>query len=762
MLLLANPGLWPSHAYAQLAAEAAEPQRLDDPWGLRVAPQIGENTLRPGDRPAVAGMANTATGTANTDLSLKGAAELRRYGSVTTGASIHYDVDSDMVDAYGDVHLVHRGDSFAGPEAHFQIDANEGYMSVPKYRFILTGGWGSGQRIDLVDNERSILHDGTYSTCQCTNRPAWYVKASQLDIDNGDDQAVAHNGVLFFQGVPIFASPWLSFPISGDRISGLLPPTLSVSSTNGVDLTVPYYFNIAPNYDLTVTPRIMSRRGEMLSADYRFLTPANSGDIALAYLPDDAITRTNRYSITVDDHWNIGSGFGAYVNYNRVSDSAVATDLASGTAFPTSSTTLYQQEAGLTYSDGPWSVLARVQHWQSFTTSPPYNREPQLNVQYNRYNVGGFDFGAEADATRFTTTEANATEGSRLVFNPWVSYPIVHPGWFFTPKLQWHFASYDLTSISSDAPAGQPKTFNTNVPTFSLDSGMTFERTVRLFGQSYIQTLEPRLYYVYTPYRNQLFAPLFDTAEADFGLAEIFTANSFVGNDRVSDASRLTAALTTRFVDPASGAERARFVLAQQYDFRTPQVTLLDDESTADVARTGLIVGSSFSIGRGLTTEQAIQYSQANNYLTHATAGFGWTPEEGRVLNVAYRYTRSTVTLDNEPVNQFIVSEQWPLAHNVSSVSRINYDMRTHRLIAGLVGLQYDAPCWSLALAFEKYTNATSTSEPSTGTRVLMQLQLKGFSKIDNGLLEQFRADVPGYTAPADDAAPLSRFSDYP
>lgn len=759
--MLATPGLWSSHARAQLAGETAQPQRLDGPWGLQLTPQIGEQPLRPGDRPAVAAIGNSATGTANTDIALKGAAELRRYDSVTTGAYIHYDVDTDKVDAYGNVHLTRHGNTFTGPEAHFQIDASEGYMTVPKYRFYLTGGWGSAQRIDLIDNERSVVHSGTYSTCQCEN-PAWYVKASRLDIDNGNDEAVAYNGVLFFQGLPLFASPWLSFPLSSQRQSGLLPPTLSISSSNGVDLTVPYYFNIAPNYDLTVTPRIMSKRGEMLSADYRFLSPSNNGELAIAYLPDDALTKTNRYSITAKDNWNLGSGFGAYVNYNRVSDAAVSTDLASGTAFPTSSTTLYQQEAGLTYNDGPWSVLARVQHWQEFSGDPPYSREPQVNVQYNRYNVGGFDFGAEADATRFTTTTADATEGSRIVFNPYVSYPIVHPGWFFTPKLQWHFASYDLSSIGSDAPTGQPKTFNVNVPTFTLDSGMTFERSITLFGHSYIQTLEPRLYYVYTPYRNQLFAPIFDTAEADFGLAEIFTPNSFVGNDRVSDANRVTAALTTRFIDPSSGDERARFVIAQQYDFRTPEVTLLDDESTADVARTGLILGASYKIGRDVTAEQAIQYSQANNYLTHATAGFGWSPEAGKVLNVAYRYTRSTLTLDDEPVNQFIVSGQWPLMHDVSSVGRINYDMRTHRLIAGLVGLQYDASCWSLALAFEKYTNATSTSVPSTGTRVLMQLQLKGFSKIDNGLLEGFRANVPGYTTPATDEAPVSRFSDYP
>lgn len=760
--MLGAAGCVPLAGYAQLAGAAAIPESLDGAWGLRLDPQLTEHPLLAGARLATSAMADSMTTTTGTDVSLKGNAQLRRYASIVKGDALHYDVDTDKADAYGHVQLVNDGNVFNGPDAHFYVDANEGTISVPKYRFYLTGGWGSAQRADLVDNERTVVHHGTYSTCQCESDPAWYLKASEFDMDTGNDEGIAHNGVLFFQGVPLLASPWLSFPLSGARRSGFLPPTFSISSTNGVDVALPYYFNLAPNYDLTLTPRIMSKRGEMLTADYRYLQPNDSGSISVAWLPHDAITNTDRYSIAVNQTWKLGSGFGAYVNYNRVSDSTVVTDLASGVAFPTGSTTLYQQEAGLTYSNGPWSVLAREQRWQAFTSDSTYNREPQLNVNYARYNVGGFDFGAQADATRFTISTADATQGSRFVFNPYVSYPIEHPGWFITPKLAWHFAAYDLTTIGSNAPAGQPKTFDINVPTLSLDSGMRFERSVRLFGQSYIQTLEPRLFYVYTPYRNQSFAPLFDTATADFGLAELFMPNSFVGNDRVSDANRLTGALTTRFIDPSSGDERARFVLAEQYDFRTPQVTLNVGDPIGTVARTSVIAGASYKLGQGISAEQAVEYSQANRYLTNAEAGFGWSPAARQVLNVAYRYTRANSTLDYQPVNQFIVSEQWPLLHNVVSVARVNYDMSAHRLIAGLLGLQYDTDCWSLGVAFEKYTNATSTTVPSTGTRVLMQLQLKGFSQVDNGLLNQFRANVPGYTPATTESNPTSRFSDYP
>lgn len=753
---------WIAHsAHAQLAGDAAQAARLDGPTSLSIAPELGEHVLAPGQSAVTFGIANSATGTTNQDLSLKGDAQLRRLTAVVQADAIHYDVDSDVADAFGHVKLTRDGDVFVGPYAHLRMDAMEGTMAAPNYHFLLNDGNGSGSRIDLHDDQHETLYDGTYTTCQCTNDPSWYLRASRLELDNGEGTGTAYNGVLFFEGVPLFASPWMTFPLDDQRRSGILPPTFSISSTNGYDLAVPIYFNLAPNYDLTLTPRLMSKRGAMLSTDYRYLTASYSGTLSALILPDDQITKTNRYSISFQHQQTLGDGLSAYVNYNRVSDANVTSDLASANAVILSGQSLFQQEAGLRYNDGPWSVLARVQNWQSFSgTTPPYNREPELNVQYTRYNVGGFDFGATADATRFTIPTADSTQGERLSFDPYVSYPIERPGWYVVPKLQWHFASYDLTSIGSGAPAGQPKTFSFNVPTLSLDTGATFERSVSLFGVGMIQTLEPRLYYVYTPYRNQNFAPIFDTAPLDFGLAELFTSNRFVGGDRVADMNRITAGLTTRFIDASTGAELARFVIAQEYYLRSTQVTMPGDTPPTS-GPASLILGDSLNLGRDLSIQQGIAYDQSSEVFTQATTSFSWKPAEGRVLNAAYLYARANATLDDEAENQVLLSGQWPLTRRVSGVGLINYDAVSHRLVAGLLGLQYTADCWALSLALEKYTNVSSTSTPNTGTRVLMQLQLNGMSKIDNGLLQQFRASVPGYSI-APSAPAESRFSDYP
>jgi LPS-assembly protein len=762
--LIAVPGLVPALAHAQLVGEAAQPQPIDPPWGMQLAPQLEDHVLQPGQKPATFVLGDSTNGTTDQDMAVKGAAEVRRGTVVIKSDALHYDQDTDMADAYGQVHMNNNGTTFAGPEAHMRVDSSEGFMTAPKYHFNVTGGSGSAERVDLLDNERSVFTKGTYTACACADNPAWYIKGSEFDFDTGADEGVAYNSVLFFQGLPVFASPWLSFPLSGERRSGILPPTFSLSSTNGFELSVPYYFNIAPNRDLTVTPRIISKRGVQLQSTFRYLSPTYSGSITGEYLPNDRLTKTNRYALYIQHNQNFGNGFGGYIYYNKVSDNTYPEDLSSSAnQFMNGTQLLYQQEAGLTYNNGPWSVLAREQHWQTLTPSvAPYGREPQLNVKYAKYNVGGFDFGAEADYTNFRITTADMTQGQRVMFNPYISYSVVGPGYFVTPKVQWHFASYNLNNISSDVPVGTPKNFTESIPTLTFDTGLIFDRSVRIFGEDYIQTLEPRLYYVYTPYRNQQSAPLFDTAESDFGLAEIFTPNTFVGNDRIADANRLTAALTTRFINPATGDERARFVIAQQYYFRDQRVTLTPTQTSTQATHSDLIVGASLKLGAGFASETAFQYNADNNQLVKTSVGFGFSPATGKVLNVAYRYTRANTTLDNEPINQVLVSGQWPLAHRVFGVGRFNYDLGGHRIVDGLVGLQYDADCWTLGAGLQRYANGLNTSgQHQSSTRFLAQLTFKGLSSVDNGLIAAFRSSVAGYTPLPPPPPPESRFINY-
>lgn len=758
-LALPLPGL----ACAQLVGNAARPAALDPPWGFSVAPQLVEHADVPGAPPAAFALGQSLAGAMNRDVTIEGAGELRRGANVIKGDKLHYDQDSDTVDAYGNVRLFDHGNAFFGPRAQYRLDSSEGYLLSPTYRLGGTGGRGAAQRIDIIDDERSRFTKGNYTGCSCED-PSWYIRASRFDIDQGSNMGTARDGVLFFQHVPIFASPYLTFPLTDDRQSGLLPPTFTINSSSGADVTIPYYFNIAPNRDATLNTRILQRRGVQFSTDVRYLAPSYNGSFTGEWMPTDHEAKLdNRYAVYLKHNQALGGGVNFYVNYNRVSDRAYPSDLAnSSNVLFTGTQLLFQQEVGLSYAKGPWSVLARVQRWQSLETddtNSPYQRVPELSVKYQRYDVGGFDFGAEANYTHFESLSDALVNGSRVFLNPYVSYPVIGPGYFVVPKVQAHLAAYQLSNTTQSE-----RDPSVAIPTFSLDTGLIFQRSVSIFGADYIQTLEPRVFYVYTPYVDQSAIPIFDSARYDFGLAEIFTENTYVGNDRVADGNRMTAGLTTRFINPATGDERARFLVAQQYYFRSQRTTLpvTDADPQPAVGRSDVIFGASLKIANDFATQNAVQYNQDNGQLVRSNFGFAWSPEDRKVINLAYRYTRTNTTLDQNSIKQIVVSAQWPITRTLYGVGRLNYAFDSGRVVDALLGMQYDQPCWTFGVALQRYANGLQTDgTPATGTRFLAQLELKGFSHIDNGLVAAFQASVPGYVPPPPPPPPLSRFSNY-
>ncbi len=758
LALLAAPGCLPLISFAQ--DKPATPQTLPTS-GLTLAPALEEHPLQAGDVAARFVLGERVAGEMDQEVNIIGQGEVRTATTVIKGDRLHYVTETDQADANGHVVLMHNGNVFKGTEAHLKVAANEGYLLSPTYRLNATGAAGNAKRIDLLDPERIVVEHGTYTTCHCAADPAWYLKASSFTLDTGNNTGVARNSVLYFQHVPLFASPYVSFPLSNERKSGLLPPHFAFNSTTGFNFTLPYYLNLAPNYDLTLYPRFIPERGVQLGAEYRYLTPNYTGTIFVEGILHDRLTKTDRYAVHLQHQQDFGDGLGAYLNYHRVSDANYPKDLMADNLFLGGMQLLFQQEAGVTYHQGPWSVLSRVQRWQVLRpTFEPYGREPQLNVKYQQYDVANFDLGAEADYSYFRTTTEDV-EGQRLMLNPTLSYPVLAPGYFIIPKLRYHLAAYKLDPISKPKQSNQ-RDFTINIPTFSLDSGLTFERAINLFGHAYIQTLEPRLYYVYTPYQQQIFVPKFDSAESDFSLAEIYTENTFVGNDRIADANRLTTGVTTRFIDADSGSERARFVIAQQYYFQQQRVVFDANSPLARANHSDWLAGALFRLNRGLLSEAALQYNPNNKQLIRSNIGFSWIPAERKALNLSYRYTRPTTTLSNRSIRQVIISAQWPITHQLYGIGRINYDLSGHRMTDSLAGFQYSEDCWSFGLALQRYANGVNfaTDAPQAGSRILAQLELKGFAKADNGLLEQFRASIPGY-APMPVPQPPSRFNDY-
>ncbi|MBC7499274.1 MAG: LPS-assembly protein LptD [Herminiimonas sp.] len=671
--------------------------------------------------------AERMNGRPDRELELERNVEITRGSMRVTSDKATYSIVEDQIKADGNITMRRFGDRYTGDELNLKMDSGEGYVTNPTYRLERNNAQGKASRIDFEGEDRATVSQGTYSTCEGPD-PDWYLKADTLKLDSGRDIGIARKTVVYFKGLPILGTPAMSFPLSDARKSGVLPPTFGTTSKGGLEILVPYYFNIAPNRDLTLYPKIITRRGIQLGADARYLGESYYGETRIEGLFNDQQTKTNRYAVTSTHAQTVLPGLSFGWNLNTASDDNYPSDFSH--SITNSAQRLLPRDINVNYGSSFWSANARVSNYQVLQdpAAPilrPYDRLPQLTFQAGRQDVAGFDWQIDTEATRFW--HPDFVRGDRVVVNPRISYPIIRPGYFVTPRLALHATTYQL---QNQAP-GVPTDLNRVLPTFSVDGGMVFERDARFFGAPMTQTLEPRLFYVRTPYRDQSKFPLFDTAEADLSFAQLFTENRFVGSDRISDANQLTAALVSRYIEP-SGAERLRFALGQRFYFTSPQVTLL---ANADPSRSDVLASASGQLTSTIGIDGNVQYSESQRRLNRSSYGVRWQPAPKRVLNLQYRRDFFN------KLEQVDVSAQWPIANRWYGVGRVNYSLPDSRLAEGLLGMEYKADCWIFRAVAQRTPTATQRSTSS----LFFQLELNGLTRLGSNPIDALRTNIPGY-----------------
>jgi LPS-assembly protein len=715
-----------------------------------------------------------------TDLEtvVEGEAQLRRGDTVIRADRLEYDQPDDLAKARGNVRVNRAGNVFEGPQLELKVESFEGFFNQPRYRFLRNGAYGEAERVDFIDEKRAIIRNATYTTCQRRPGPSWMpdwiLRAASIHIDNEEETGQARNAVLSFMGLPILPVPALSFPLTERRKSGLLPPTIGIDSLAGFELTQPYYWNIAPNRDATFYPTLMTKRGVDLGGEFRYLERDYEGRVRGNFMPGDRLRDRDRWGYTLQHNGTVGAGLpigglGLSLNLNRVSDDNYWRDFSRATASLTQR--LLTNEGSLSWARGDLSVVARALKWQtlqdvSSPILPPYDRLPQVMARYERNNLpAGLEALVEADYTRFEgprllTGQPNAQRSFTLaqVSRPWQA-----PGWFVTPKLQLHATRYqfdaDLTNGSQSA--------SRVVPTASLDSGLVFERDARFFGRSFRQTLEPRAFYVYTPFREQSQLPNYDSAANDFNFATIYTENAFGGHDRISDNNLLTLGVSTRLLDPDTGAEAARFGVAQRLRFKDQRVTLPGGAPVSE-RLSDILFGATVNWTPRWSVDSTVQYNPKTGRSIRSTIGGRYSPGNYRVVSAAYRMQRGSS-------EQIDVGWQWPLndlwgdkGQNLGpgqgegegrwySVGRLNLSLKDRRLVDAIVGLEYDAGCWLGRIVFERLQSSTSTSNK----RILFQLEFVGFTRLGSNALETLKANIPRYQFLREQVTAPSRFSNY-
>ena len=497
---------------------------------------------------------------------------------------------------------------------------------------------------------------------------------------------------------------------------------------------VPYYLNLAPNYDATLYPRLLSKRGVQLGGEFRYLLSEASGVNRLEYLPNDNALDRSRWSTVLNNSYRINASTQAGMSYNRVSDDDYFRDLSN--LVSVTSVSNLNREVWLSTQHRNWNAELRAQSFQTLQDSTsttrivePYARLPQARLGMADTFGPGIEFNLQAEATRFS--HASLIEGARVLAYPTLRKPFTNSFGYITPQIGWHSSYYALDDSNNQTVAEQQIT--RNVPIFSLDSGIAFDRPFRFAGTDYAQTLEPRAYYVYAPYRDQTNIPVFDTAQLDFGYAEMFTENKFIGGDRVNDANQLTVAVTSRFTEAASGLERLQITLGQRYYFSSQQVTLPGVAARTSNS-TDVLVAVSGQVTQAWRVAGGWQFDTQNGTAVRQNISTSYRPGQGRVLNVGYNFIdKSTEQVD--------LSAQWPLARRWYGMFRYNYSYRDNKLVEGLAGLEYNGGCWLLRGAFQRLATKDTESTDS----FFIQLELNGMGSIGSNPVSVLKQSVPGY-----------------
>lgn len=614
-------------------------------------------------------------------------------------------------------------------------------------------GTGTAERAEFEGENQIQLSGATFSTCK-PGQTDWYLRASEMHLDYDRGAGNASNASVWFKDVPIFYTPTATFPLNGQRQSGFLHPLFGASSRDGLDLTVPYYWNIAPNYDLTLFPRYMAKRGFQLGGEARYLdynVPSPGGNYKFEYMPHDQQTDNARWAYSVMHQQNLGRGVSAAVNWNRVSDDFYWQDMSSA-LFKTSQVQLLQNVT-LAYAPLPGLqsnlVYQRFQTLQTDPSSPvlpPYFMEPQMNLLGFKSDVLGMDFGLLGQYTRFTVSpqsrliSAVRPEGDRAFIYPQLSLPIVDAAYTLIPKIGVQATQYAMTP-----PAGESYNLTRTLPVFSVDSSLIFERDAELLGKGFIQTLEPRLYYVNIPYKNQNAYPVFDTYVNDFNFTQIFAENRYSGFDRLNDANQVTAALSTRMLDAETGVERFKALVGQRYYF-TPSRVLLPGEAPIPQGWSNLLIAFNGLVMPKTYAEANWEYNYRDTSNERFSVGMRYQPELGKVLSAGYRFARNPLNEKVPQTDQFDIAGQWPLTSRLYLVGRYNYSLLSSatqkpQLLEAIAGFEYNAGCWAVRAVAQRLEAIAGSPNNS----IFLQLELNDFASVGTSPLNLLRRSIPGY-----------------
>ncbi|HJO36960.1 MAG TPA: LPS assembly protein LptD [Gammaproteobacteria bacterium] len=624
------------------------------------------------------------------------------------------------LDLAGEVQLFSPIADVAASRGWFRLPERRGLFEQTEFFLPDSGGRGEAAVVELQGESRGVLREVYFTTCEDEDTD-WRLRADRIDLNFDSGRGLARNAQLRFQGVPLLYTPLFSFPISNERLSGFLAPRIGQSDTAGLDLAVPYYWNIAPNQDATITPRYLSRRGEQLQGEYRLLTADSESVLYGELLPTDEVTGTERSLLSLRNRTLLTPRWRAQLDATTVSDDRYLNDL--GTELAITSSRYLDRRAELDLLSSDWAVTLRAQDFQvlnnfRYPDVEAFARLPQIRAGSRRARplLGPVHVDGYAEAVRFGLSGSSA--GQRSDGEIGLSTPLVRPWGYLQPRLAWrHTGYYDLSS-SLTGSEGSP---SRSLPYASVDSALRFERDTRL-GGGLVQTLEPRLYALYVPDRSQDELPLFDTRLAEFDFLRLFTPNRYTGTDRFSPAQRVSVGVASRLLSPRNGEERLAAQVGQSFYLERPDPLTLD-EAPLERDYSDVLGELRGNLSRTLQARLELKWDPQDAEFGRQIVGLRYAPGPGRLLNIAYRQRDDTL----DDLEQLDLVGAWPIGARWVAVGRWFHSLAEDRNLETLAGVEYQSCCWSAQLAARRFIRDV---DDDANLGVFFQLELKGFAAL--------------------------------
>ncbi len=664
--------------------------------------------------------------------SLSGGVLVRRGQRLAGADTAVYDSRTASLELDGNVRFRDPTTEVTSDSALFSYATGLVSFRGAEFRLAEGGARGAADEIRISREGTIELGDVRYTTCP-PGSDDWLLEAGDIELDTNTGQGTARNVALRFQGVPFLYAPILTFPLGDARKTGFLTPEIGSARRSGNEIRVPFYWNIAPNYDATIAGRLLTDRGFQTVSEFRYLTEQNDGVLQFEYLPDDEIFDDTRSFVQVKHRTLFDSGWRNLVDFSEASDGRYFEDLR-GTLTATSITHLNRSVLFDFFADN-WSFLGRVQDYQTIDEAIASEEEPYRRVPQLRFAAAlpqrplGFRASVAGELVNFDR-DVGAT-GWRFDVQPQLDWVIERAGWFVHPAVIWQHTRYEL----DDAVPGQRTDPTRTLPLASLDTGLFLERSIKR-KPNWIQTLEPRLLYVHVPFREQDNLPVFDTILPDLNLVQLFRKNRFLGVDRVADTDQLSIGVTSRILDQTSGEEVLTATIGQTR-YLSEQGVSLPAEPAINETSSDYIAELRFLIFENFNFDVGHQWASGSRGTTKSEARLQYRPESNKILNLAYRFRRGSL-------EQGDISWSWPLTRSWNFVGRYNYSLRDREALEEFYGLEYESCCWGLRVVSRRFV---STREGTRDSSIGLQLVLKGMASVGTGADRLLERGILGYSS---------------